>query len=196
MVTRSQTSRGKTSPKRMLKWKSYTVASLGLTVVAIIGVLALRNFVGGNGNSSIRIRSLKSNMVAIQLGIEQFAGDNHGKYPKSLSDPDFKWSLYVPSSPRNPFSSGGETPASALMIDENIDTAGRAKTAVEVAEKDNRPFRGPGMIRYYMDRSTRATYALTASDKQGMPIKATGDPQGPIFTLHNHPPAGRPDGVH
>lgn len=147
--------------------KSYAHWSLLLNVILSIGTgLALPKLQGACCGSSLE--SVKRNMHAIQLGVETYAGDHNGDYPDSLFDPNFKWSQTIPPNPKNPYN---ENMVGVQMVEENINTSGKAKTAFEMATKDDRPFRGPGMIRYYIDRRDHSTYALTGSDKEGRPIK-------------------------
>src|ERR1700682_2089153 len=69
-------------------------------ILFVLAGIALPNIMGSSDRAIIS--SVKANMHAVQLGVEQYADDHQGKYPENLDVPGFSWSTYVPSNPKNP----------------------------------------------------------------------------------------------
>ena len=127
--------------------------------------------------------TVKLNMFAIQNGIEQYASDHKGKYPASLLASDFVWVNYVPGKSRNPYD---HTQAREQLVEENIQVDSRGRvSAHDKAIRDKRMFRAPGMVRYYVEKPSFASYAITGAGQDRRPLlERTGDPKGPNYVLH------------
>ena len=163
--------------------KGFTLIEL-MVVIVIIGILigvALPNFMGAQDKA--KISSVKANMHAIQLGVEQYAGDNYGNYPDGVNTTGgFTWSTYVPSNPKNPFNQGI---SGVSNMEADVGTQGASGGPVYTIAQSYGTTGGQGKMRYFADTGNHSTYAIIGMDKNGTIIKETSASGGSNYVLHN-----------
>jgi len=162
--------------------QGFTLIEL-MVVIVIIGILigvALPNFMGAQDKA--KISSVKANMHALQLGVEQYAGDNYGNYPNGVasSGGGFSWGTYVPSNPKNPFNQGI---IGSQNMETDVGTSNSGNPVYTVAASSTSSGTNAGDMQYYADTSNKSTYAIIGFDKNKTSIKETTG--GSNYVLHN-----------
>lgn len=137
----------------------------------------------GGGSDKPKLSSVKANMHAVQLGVEQYASDHHGDYPDGVLDSGFNWSSYVPSNLKNPYNQG-------IAGVSNMEPDVKLKPQKEDQELFYRaatyllPGR-PGTMRYISDVKSHSYYAIIGYDKNGNVIKESSASGSSNYVLHN-----------
>lgn len=164
--------------------RDHTFARLGLFLNGgtLLVALSVPNFSASCGGGGGKISSVKANMHAIQLGVEQYAGDNYGNYPDGVLDKGFKWDTYVPSKPRNPIDQSIQGSAN---MEPDVKTAGTKGGPVYLIAQTYAGTGRPGTMRYFSDTGNRSTYALIGYDREGKIIKETAAANAANYVLHN-----------
>ena len=104
-----------------------------------------------------KVSSVKANMHALQVGIEQYAEDHQGKYPDSVIDRGFNWSIYVPNSPKNPYN---QSIQGAATMEPDVKITSPDKDSVYRIAHSYSNIGRAGYMRYFVDARNHSTYAI------------------------------------
>lgn len=155
------------------------LAGIALNIMFLM-IMAAPNYMSWGSKS--KLSAAKANMHALQLGVEQYAGDNHGKYPDSVRDNDFDWAKYMPGNLRNPFK---HTVSGRSNMEPDVRTAMRGTAPIYTVAQTYTGKGTPGNMRYFVDTHSRSTYAIIGYDKDGNIIKETAEANARNYVLHN-----------
>ena len=170
---------------RYLTFKTSIVLQLSCNVLIVLLIhrVCCPDFYRAPPDPCMLSYSVKANMHAIQLGVEQYAGDNYGNYPDGVLKDGFSWPTYVPSQPKNPLNQA-ITGSMNMEADVETTTEPTGGPIYSIAQTYTGTGKA-GTMRYFSDTSNHSTYALIGYDRCGKPIKESAAEDANNYVLHN-----------